>query len=138
MNLLMKVAEEASDVETESPRKEATANVAEIASDVSDEVCPDKDFYHDEIDPAEAARDKVIEKVLVYPVGNYKQKYESIEEEIKEKFNEIGVAVKDIKTNRTTFGELKSCTVDLSPVNLNKIWGRRLGISNCSIISYDP
>ena len=133
---ISKEAEEVSDVE--DPTKEATANVAAIASDVFDEICPDTDFYRDEIDPAEAARDKDVEKVLVYPMGNDKIDKEFIEAKVKEKFEVIGVTVKDIETHRTLFGELKSCVVDISPVNLNKIWGRRLGIPNCSIISYDP
>ena len=29
-----------------------------------------------------------------------------------------------------------SCVADISPVKLSKIWGRRLGITDCSIISY--
>ena len=48
--------------------KPSEAVKAEIAKEVSDEICPDRDFIHEEIDPYEAAIDKLIEKALVCPV----------------------------------------------------------------------
>ena len=57
---------------------------------------------------------------------------------IKEKFEKIGVGVLSIETRRSIFGEYKCSIVETSPVNLNLIWGRRLGIPDCSIIAFDP
>ena len=61
-----------------------------------------------------------------------------IEQEIKQKFGEIGVTVMGIETKRSYSGEFKGSIVKTSMVNLNRIWGRRLGISECSIIAFDP
>ena len=36
-----------------------------------------------------------------------------------------------------TGGKFEMSLVDITPVNLNKIWGRRLGLDNCSIIAYE-
>ena len=51
--------------------KPSEAVKAEMAKEVSDEIFPDRDFIHEEIDPYEAARDKLIEKALVCHVGHY-------------------------------------------------------------------
>ena len=34
------------------------------------------------------------------------------------------------------YGKFEMSLVDTTSVNLNKIWGRRLGLDNCSIIAY--
>ena len=104
-----------------------------IANEVSDEICPDNDFYKDDIDPTEAARDKMTKKILVCPVGKFKVEKEIIDNDIKMRFDEIGVTVKQIETKRTICGEFKGCIVEISQVNLNRIWGRRLEITNCSV-----
>ena len=107
-------------------------------TEVNDEVCPD-DVYHEQIDPAEAARNKMIEKIIVYPVTKkWKVEKDVIENEIKEKLKLIQVNVKNIETKRTLFGEFNGSIVETSPVNLNEVWGRRLGVTNCAIISFDP
>ena len=74
----------------------------------------------------------MIYKALVSPV-----KY-IIENEIRQKFGEIGVTVIGIETKRSYLGEYKGCIVKTSLVNLYRIRGRRLGISDCSIIAFDP
>ena len=76
--------------------------------------------------------------MIVYPVGNPKVEKEVIENLIKEKFEKIGVGVLRIETRRSIFGKYKCSIVETSPVNLNLIWGRRLGIPDCSIIAFDP
>ena len=80
----------------------------------------------------------MINKALVSPVGFSKVEKDVIEEEIKQKFGEIGETVIGIETRRSYSGEFKGSLVKTSMVNLDKIWGRRLGISECSIIAFDP
>ena len=53
------------------------------------------------------------------------------------KFEAIGVTVKVMNTKSTAFGKFSGSVVEISPVNLNTIWGRRLGLENCSIIAFD-
>jgi hypothetical protein len=137
------VAEEATDpekdvVEEENSRK--VTDLAEIAIEVTDEVCSNDVFHKQdvEVDFAEAARDKIIEKMIVYPVGNPKVEKEVIENLIKEKFEKIGVGVLRIETRRSIFGKYKCSIVETSPVNLNLICERRLGIPDFSIIAFDP
>ena len=106
---------------------------------MNDEVCPDDVYHEEQIDPAEAARNKMIEKIIVYPVTKkWKVEKDVIENEIKEKLKLIQVNVKNIETKRTLFGEFNGSIVETSPVNLNEVWGRRLGVTNCAIISFDP
>ena len=80
----------------------------------------------------------MIKKALVSPVGYSTVKKDVIEKEIRQKFEEIGVTVIAIETKRSYLGEFKGSIVNTSLVNLNRIWGRRLGIANCSIIDFDP
>ena len=55
--------------ETEIKDPSKTFKLAEIAKEVNDEICPDSDFDHEEPDPFEAARDRMIDKALVSPLG---------------------------------------------------------------------
>ena len=75
--------------------------------------------------------------MLISPVTDPNEKKESVEKEILEKFEAIGVTVENMKSKSTIRGEFKGSILEISPVNLNKIWGRRLGLKNCSLISYD-
>ena len=46
--------------------EDQTSKVANVdATEVNDEVCPDDVYHEEEIDPAEAAQDKMIEKINV-------------------------------------------------------------------------
>ena len=65
--------------------------VAENANkeDVAEEV---------EVDEEELKRDKIIEEVLIYSVTQPIEKMEVVEEEIKQKFANIGVNVEHLKT----------------------------------------
>jgi hypothetical protein len=114
-----------------------------IAKPLEDEVCPDKEYNESivtaesAVDHAEAARDRIVKKVLISPVTEPNEKKESVEKEILAKFEAIGVTVENMKSRSTLRGEFKGSIIEISPVNLNKIWGRRLGLKNCSLISYD-
>ena len=46
----------------------------------------------------------------------------------------LGVTINSIQTKGTIFREFNSIE-EISPVNLNRIWGRKLGVTICSIIS---
>ena len=126
------VAEKASNIDKETDSKEKM--LAEIAKEVTDEICTDAELQDYGIDAAEAARDKMVDKVC--PVGNFKLSKEEFENDIKSKFGGIGILVKEMEIKKTWCGEIKGCIVETSPVNLDKIWGRRLGILDCSIISF--
>ena len=83
-------------------------------------------------------RDKIIEEVLIYSVTQPIEKMEVVEEEIKQKFANIGVNVEHLKTFRDRRGYFKQSRVKVSPVNLKDVYGRRLGLSNCAVIEYYP
>ena len=46
----------------------------------------------------------------------------------------LGVTINSIQTKITIFRQFNSIE-EISPVNLNRIWGRKLGVTICSIIS---
>ena len=79
--------------------------------------------------------DKVCIYHLLDSILSKKLAKDVIQEEIKTKFEEIGVSIRNLKFigNEKYF---ESCVIDISQVKLKKIWGRRLGISECSCISY--
>ena len=74
---------------------------------LEDEVCPDKEYNESidsaesEVDHAEAARDRIVKKVLISPVTDPNEKKESVEKEILEKFEAIGVTVENMKSKST-------------------------------------
>ena len=115
-----------------------------VLNEVTDAICPDT-AYLEALDQAEAeeaardeaAKDKIIDKVIVYAVTRAIENKENVETEIREKFASIGVKVIDMKTKSNFRGLFEKCLVDVSPVNLKLIWGRRLGLKNCSAIAYE-
>ena len=82
--------------------------------------------------------DRIVNKVLIAHVTKSKVCNQEIENEVKTKFGEIGVNVLNLKFVDAKDGAFNFCIADISPVNLNKIWDRRLGVTNCSLISYYP
>ena len=113
-----------------------------VYSEVNDEICSDNAYHEpvvetEEVDEHELARDKNVEKVIVYAVTEPIEKKMDVEQEIREKFAAIGVKVKAIKTKTDYKGLYDKSLVDISGVNLNLIWGRRLGLNNCSVIAYE-
>ena len=103
---------------------------------VNDEICSDNAYDGAEEVAHELARDKNVEKVIVYAVTRPIEKKIDVEEEIREKFAAIGVKVKTIKTKSDYKGLFDKSLVEISQVNLNLIWGRRLGLNNCSVIEF--
>ena len=135
---LLNMAEKAE--ENSSKVKSKNAETVKVCREPIDEICPDSDYQQEtpavEVDEAELARDILVEKVLVYPVTEPIEKKADVEQEVRERFSEIGVEVKQMDTKITFRGEFKGSVVTISPVNLNRIWGRRLNLKNCSVIHY--
>ena len=75
--------------------------------------------------------------MIVYSVTEPIEKKLDVEAEIKEKFEKIGVQVKEIRTKATYRGEFIKSLVDITGVNSKHIWGRRLGLQNCSVIEFE-
>ena len=86
---------------------------------------------------------KIVSKVFVSRVANNsifdKPIFKDMKkDEMETKLREIGVSVRKLSFLGDPDTEFTSCVADLSPVNLKKIWGRRLGITKCSILEYRP
>ena len=129
--------------ETDEESSDKDVEVQEIAADVvSDEICPDSVYEEvknddEEVDLDELARDKIVTKVLICTVTKPIEKTSDVQVEIREKFGGIGIKVIGMKTRSTLRGYYETSIVNISPVNLNKIWGRRLGLKNCSLIAFE-
>ena len=102
-----------------------------VLKEVTDEICADS-AYNDaeEVDPKELARDKIVEKLIVSAVTKPIEEKADVENEIREKFAALGVEIKHMKTQSNYRGKFDHCIVNVSPVNLKNIWGRRLGLKN--------
>ena len=91
----------------ESAGEAALRPTVNNAKPLEDEVCPDKEYNESivtaesAVDHAEAARDRIVKKVLISPVTEPNQKKESVEKEILEKFEAIGVTVENMKSKST-------------------------------------
>ena len=76
--------------------------------------------------------------MIVSSVTKPVESVEEVEKEIKERFSDIGVDVIKIESYSNSMGKFKQSRVKTSPVNLKDVWGRRLGLRNCSVIEYFP
>ena len=92
----------------------------------------------EEVDRAELERDKIIQEVIVSAVTKPVESVEDVEKEIKDRFSSIGVEIFKIDSYSNSRGKFSQSRVKTSPVNLKDIWGRRLGLRNCSVIEYFP
>ena len=95
----------------------------------------------EETDTEELARDKLVNEVIIYAVPpsdcrKSMQDAEEVEKEVKERFSLIGVEVLDMKIRASRIGKFESSLVKITPVNLRRIWGRRLGLLNCAIVEH--
>ena len=91
-------------------------------------------FSPENDDEDKRVRNKDVEKITVYAVTEPIEKKADVEREIIEKFNEIGVDVKSMRTKSNYKGMFEGSLLEISPINLNRIWGRRLGLNNCAVI----
>ena len=120
----------------------ALHNRAQASSDMKKDV--DDKLPIDEtekFDPEEAKRDRMVEKVVIYRVSEGslfkpKQTNDEVEKEVTDKLATMGVEVLEFSSHADRDGKYETGVVSISPVNLNKIWGRRLGLTNCSVIAY--
>ena len=84
----------------------------------------------------------MVDRVVVYTVSGgsifkRRQRSDEVEKEVTEKLASIGVEVKNFSSHVDKEGKYETGIVSIAPVNLNKIWGRRLGLTNCSVIAYE-
>ena len=139
-----KAAEEANarKAAVEATANKAAEDASNVNSEVNDEFCSDSSFHEpvvetEEVDEYELARNKNVKKVIVYAVTKPIEKKIEVEQEIREKFAAIGVKVKAMQTKTDGRGLYDKSLLEISEVNLNRIWGRRLGLNNCSVIAYE-
>ena len=112
-----------------------TERAEEVHEDVTSE-------ERERIDKAERELDKVVEKVYIYavPPSDIRQRIpdaEEVEIEIRDKFSGLGIEVKDIQIITSRLGKYESSVVKISPTNLKRIWGRRLGLKTCAVVEYN-
>ena len=109
-----------------------TERAEEVHEDVTSE-------ERERIDKAERELDKVVEKVYIYavPPSDIRQRIpdaEEVEIEIRDKFSGLGIEVRDIHIFTSRLGKYESSVVKISPTNLKRIWGRRLGLKTCAVV----
>ena len=125
---------------------------SEIASGIesvqAEQDCNDSNVEHienieddEELSKDEVERDRLVEEVIIYMVGpsDIRQPVpgvQDVEKEIRERFSLLGVDVLDIRTRASKSGAHESSLVKVTPINLRKIWGRRLGLKHCALIEY--
>ena len=100
----------------------------------SENESPDSETKDDDIEDDS----DMVNKVIIDRVSKIRLEKHLIQDEIETKFKEIGVIIRKLNFLGNIDRYFEACIADISPVSLKKIWGRRLGISNCSIISYYP
>ena len=116
----------------EEPTEEVTGQM-----EINESSCS---VIEEEVDEAELARDKLVDEVIVYavPPTDIRQPVQGahdVEEEIRAKFSSMGIDVVNIR-HRVIAGKYESSLVKLTSVNLRRIWGRRLGLSNCAVVEF--
>ena len=94
-----------------------------------------KDDHDDYFDKQEATRNKLVDEIFVYATPEPIEKVDKVEDEIRERFAKIDVKVISMKSSRNPRGHFKQSLLKIEPTNLNRIWGRRLGLAHCAIIS---
>ena len=117
-------------VDNDAPLRAESSHVLEDA----EQACLNSNVDYAEIEG--------IDEVIVYAVPpsdirKSMQNANEVETEVKEKFSSLGVEVKDMKIKSNKQGKFESSLVKISPpVNLNRIWGRRLGLTYCAVVEF--
>ena len=129
------------DVDTAAATKSESSYVNEVAEqavlDSNIDIVEIEDMDKDEME-----RDRLVDEVVVYavPPSDCRQSMQDaneVEGEVKERFSSLGVIVTDMRIKVNRKGKFESSLVKISPpVNLNRIWGRRLGLTNCAVVEF--
>ena len=103
----------------------------------SNENCEEMEY----VDKDELQPDKLVEDIFVYavPLSDCRQPIPDAkedEQEIRERFTCLGVEIRDIRIQTSKHGKYERGFLRISPINLNKIWGRRLGLKSCAVSEY--
>ena len=112
------------------------ANNSDINNETNNE---NEECYTEEVDQHELELDKIVTEVVIYAVPpsdirKTMQDAAEVEVEIREKFCSIGVEVQDMLIKADRIGKFDRRLVKVTPVNLRRIWGRRLGLQNCAVV----
>ena len=91
-----------------------------------------------EVDQAELDRDKMVEELIVSSVTKPIELITDVEQEIRDRLSAFGIKVINMRSYGNARGMFNQSRVRTSPVNLKDVWGRRLGLRNCSVIEYFP
>ena len=77
-------------------------------------------------------KDKLVTEILIYavPPSDIRKPMQDAEE-VKREVH--GAEVQNMLTKEDKFGKFERSLAKITPVNLRRIWGRRLGLQNCAI-----
>ena len=120
-------------------QNEASCQVNMVQAIKDCENDPEEDV--EEIDIDELEKDRLVSEILIYAVPPSDcripmQGVNEVQQEIREKFSTIGAKIEDMKVKASSQGKFESSLVIITPTNLRKIWGRRLGLLNCAVVEY--
>ena len=123
--------ENAAPIESDPVKDTEVLDEAEKA--VDGEMLDTADDVHStkEVDQAELDRDKMVEELIVSSVTKPIELITDVE-------HAIGIKVINMRSYGNARGMFNQSRVRTSPVNLKDVWGRRLGLRNCSVIEYFP
>ena len=115
-------------------------NVEAEAHDSTNQENADCDTV-EEMDKHEQELDKFVTEILIYAVPpsdirKPMQDANEVKTEIMERFSSIGVEVQNLKVEADRLGKFERSLARITPVNLRRIWGRRLGLQNCAVIDH--
>ena len=118
-------------------------DMGDTVSDNMDNATDLEETNKEEKDQVEAdhVSNIIVERILLSNVASsclIRLKPEEVEKDLVYKLEAIGSNVKSFKYRRNKFGDFDSGLAQISPINLQLIWGRRLKVDHCSIIHYNP
>ena len=105
-----------------------TSNVIEALSE--EELKRIDDEENKRIEEDEKKLNNIVEKVIISSVTEPIEDVLDVEKEIVDKFVDIGIEVRNLKSKVNWMGKHVISLALISPVNLKQIWGRRLGLNN--------
>ena len=81
---------------------------------------------------------KDVTEIIVHAVTKPLERTSVLEEEIRKRVSDMNVRIERLRSFSDHHGNFESSRVTTSPVNLEHIRGRRLGLKNCEIQFFEP
>ena len=78
----------------------------------------------------------VVELCRIHTLQEINARCHEVKKEVKERFYSIGVEIQDMYIKEDRLGKFDRSLVKITPVNLRRIWGRRLGLQNCAVVEH--